>query len=584
MRYFLLAFTLLMNFAAVSQTDFKELIVQLNQETDVEKKTSLFIDVAWEYMLQENDSSLVYARQAYDYATANNYAFGQVISLEMQGLYYESVVNEFEKAIETYLEAIAIAKQKEVDYLDSLHLAIGVLFQQTDNYEKAREYYEMALNEARKSNHYAVIKIALINLGVIYNRMELFTKAESYLKESLAMGLEDTEADDATYNNLGRVLMKQGKYQEAMPYLLLSVANPNAKSDPRYGLHYASLAENMLNLNQTEGIDSLIPILEEYKQLIVSQNERTPVVGSLAALYEAKGDYLLALSNTKNLIEIQDSIALADRNTLIYDLETKYQTQQAKQALEKKEQQQLLYLILAGSGFLIALLLGFFFIKNRKKNALLARQKKMLEATIDEKNILLKETHHRVKNSFQIVSSLLYLQSENMTDKEGQLAIQEAQNRVRSMILMHQKLYNKDRLVGIETQDYFKDLVGDIMESNQDPNKPIETSLDICSKVLDIDTITPLGLIVNELITNVLKHAWPDNNDHKQIHISLVEKNNALLLSVQDNGKGMTSPVKAGSFGVMLIKALAKKLDATLDYLSAKPKGTRAVLEIRKYG
>ena len=140
----------------------------------------LYIDVSWEYMLQESDSSLYYAEEAYNFSKQQEYAFGQVISLEMQGLYYESVAGEFDTAIEVYLEAIALAEKENVDYLDSLHLAIGVLFQQTDNYDKAGEYYELALKEAKDNGHNSVVKIALINLGVIYNRTENYQLAESH--------------------------------------------------------------------------------------------------------------------------------------------------------------------------------------------------------------------------------------------------------------------------------------------------------------------------------------------------------------------------------------------------------------------
>ena len=574
---------LLLPLSLLGQDSIADLKKQLLVETDVAKKTMLFIDVSWEYMLRESDSSLYYAQEAYNFSKQQNYAFGQVISLEMQGLFYESVADEFDKAIEIYLEAIALAEQENVNYLDSLHLAIGVLFQQTDNYDKAGEYYELALEEAKKNGHNAVVKIALINLGVIYNRTGQYQLAEQYLKESLQLPSEDPVADDGAYNNLSQVLMKQNKKEEALNYAIKSVQSPIAKEDMRYAIHYATLAETLIQLNRTEGLDTLVPILEAFKSSIISQNERLPIIKGLADIYQKNGNYEAALISTQELIAVNDSIAIADRNALIYDLETQYQTQQAKQALEKKEQQQLFYLLLAGAGFLIALLLGYFFVKNRRKNALLAKQKQMLEATIDEKNILLKETHHRVKNSFQIVSSLLYLQSENMDDREGQLAIQEAQNRVRSMILIHQKLYNKDRLVGIETQDYFNDLVKDIMETNQNPERPIKTKLDICSKVLDIETITPLGLIVNELITNTLKHAWEEQADNKQLHIALNEANDKMILEVADNGKGMSGKIKDSSFGIKLMKALSKKLNASLDYLTSETGGTKAVLTVLNY-
>jgi two-component sensor histidine kinase len=267
----------------------------------------------------------------------------------------------------------------------------------------------------------------------------------------------------------------------------------------------------------------------------------------------------------------------------VYDLEIKYQTDITKQALEKKQIEQKVYIIIAITGLLLAILLGFFYYKNKKKNNLLAKQKVLLEATIDEKNALLKETHHRVKNSFQIVSSLLYLQSENIQDKEAQIAIREAQNRVRSMVLIHQKLYNKDQLVGINTKEYIEDLTQDIFESHQFTKLPINYSVDVAPMILDIETITPIGLILNELITNVLKHAFDEVDAQSKIHIAFEEQGKNLLLKVSDNGKGMAEDIKEKSFGIKLIKALSKKLKATLIYNGAEPKGTLATLEITRF-
>ena len=206
--------------------------------------------------------------------------------------------------------------------------------------------------------------------------------------------------------------------------------------------------------------------------------------------------------------------------------------------LEAKEKQSKLYSYVAALGLLLALVLGFFFYRNRKQSLKLAKQKALLEATVDEKNVLLKETHHRVKNSFQIVSSLLYLQSQNVEDKEAKIAIKEAENRVRSMVLIHQRLYNKDELIGINTKDYFNDLVGDIFESHQFKSDPVSFQLEVEPLVLDIETITPVGLILNELIINTLKHAFDEVTTKSKIHISFNKQQDHLVLKVIDNGKG----------------------------------------------
>lgn len=310
----------------------------------------------------------------------------------------------------------------------------------------------------------------------------------------------------------------------------------------------------------------------------------------LIDIYKATGRNLEAVAMYEEYITAKDSLLSAEQDKNIADAIQKYETEKKDAQLkvltlesEKAEQQKQLYLFLAFGGILIAGLIGFFLYKNSKKNTLLAKQKKLLEATVDEKNVLLKETHHRVKNSFQIVSSLLYLQSENIEDKEAKLAMKVAQNRVRSMVLIHQKLYSKDQLVGINTKEYFTDLTHDIFESHQFEGNAIEYSLEVESLVLDIETITPLGLILNELITNVLKHAFKPVNEKSGMHIRLKKIGETLQLQVEDNGVGMPSEIKESSFGLQLIKSLSKKLKATLSFQSTPSKGTLAILDMHRF-
>ncbi|MCB0383592.1 MAG: sensor histidine kinase, partial [Psychroserpens sp.] len=307
----------------------------------------------------------------------------------------------------------------------------------------------------------------------------------------------------------------------------------------------------------------------------------------LSKTYQATGDYEKALENYQLLTKTNDSIFNENNIKKQTQQEMQYEFNKTEELnaleLKSKEQQSKLYSYLAGLGLLLALILGFFFYKNRKKNIELAKQKSLLEDTLDEKNTLLKEVHHRVKNSFQIVSSLLYLQSENIEDKEAKIAIKEAENRVRSMVLIHQKLYNKDELVGINAQDYFDDLVHDIFESHQFKSDTISYHLDVEPLILDIETITPVGLILNELIVNTLKHAFNNVTAKSVINIKFNKDGDHLVLKVTDNGQGFEGDIKSTSFGITLMKALSKKLNAALTYKSELNIGTEAKLVIKKY-
>lgn len=383
--------------------------------------------------------------------------------------------------------------------------------------------------------------------------------------------------------------------KEYSPEAILNLKNVIATSDSLNNLNALSNTTTTLAsalIKESKGVEAIpylkrtIYKLDQAKYLVSSSME----YNLLRQIYDSIGDYKNAYTTLLEQKKIEDSIRKKEMYEKVADFEIKYETEKKDAQLKvlalenaKAEQQKKLYSFLALGGLLIAGLIGFFLYKNNKKNKLLAKQKELLEATVDEKNVLLKETHHRVKNSFQIVSSLLYLQSENTQNKEAQLAMKEAQNRVRSMVLIHQKLYSKDQLVGIDTKEYFEDLTHDIFESHLDQENKIKYTLDILPIVLGIDTITPLGLILNELITNVIKHAFTSKAKECIMHIEFKRVGENLQLKVEDNGIGMPTDVKNTSFGIKLIKALAKKPKAILEFQKATPKGTIAVLTIKRF-
>jgi len=306
------------------------------------------------------------------------------------------------------------------------------------------------------------------------------------------------------------------------------------------------------------------------------------VYQKLSSTYEMAGNYEDALLYKNLESELRDQIISDKMLGNIMELEVKYDSENKARQLEKKEaNQKLLYWILASIGIILILVL-FFFQKNRKKNRELASQKVLLEKTVGEKNVLLKETHHRVKNSFQMVSSLLYLQGENVEDEEAKAAIKEAENRVRSMVLIHHKLYNKDQLVGIDTKEYIEDLTKDIFASHFDQTQHLEYALELESIILNVDTITPLGLILNELIINVFKHAF-DQDATGLLKIEFQKKYESLLLTVTDNGNGFSEEKKEYSFGLKLIRALARKFEGQFKIHSTVGKGTTATLQINDF-
>jgi two-component sensor histidine kinase len=180
--------------------------------------------------------------------------------------------------------------------------------------------------------------------------------------------------------------------------------------------------------------------------------------------------------------------------------------------------------------------------------------------------MLVKEIHHRVKNNLQVVSSLLFLQSRYMDDDSAKGAIKIGRARVQAMSLLHQKLYQKDNLQSVNLKAYFLDLGQNLFDTYQLKDHNIEFVTDIDDFEFDIDTLVPLGLITNELISNALKHAFSEDQ-HGWIKLSIKKHGAKIHLQVADNGKGIgftEIPQNSKSLGMELVKSFAEKLGAEL--------------------
>lgn len=182
--------------------------------------------------------------------------------------------------------------------------------------------------------------------------------------------------------------------------------------------------------------------------------------------------------------------------------------------------------------------------------------------TLREKEQLLKEIHHRVKNNLQIVSSLLSLQTENVVDESFLNMIRESKNRINSMALVHEMLYKSKDLNRVELKEYIQSLTQSLISSFSTKKNKVSVVLNIGDNIfLEIDKMIPVGLILNELISNSFKYAFtsPDNNELK---IVLFVSGDLLKLEVCDNGKGIEEPtMKTASLGLQLIRMLSEQLN-----------------------
>jgi PAS domain S-box-containing protein len=192
-----------------------------------------------------------------------------------------------------------------------------------------------------------------------------------------------------------------------------------------------------------------------------------------------------------------------------------------------------------------------------------------IKASLREKEVLLQEIHHRVKNNLQVISSLLDLQSLSIDEPATQELFRESQNRIRSMALVHEKLYQSKDCARINFAEYIENLINYLFRAYGVSDRDIALKLEIDNKVsVNIDTAIPCGLIINELVSNALKHAFPDGKIG-QIGIALhSDESHHFSLMVRDNGKGLPTNFEfksIKSLGLQLVNVLANQLKGKVE-------------------
>ncbi|MEN6573122.1 sensor histidine kinase [Methanobacterium aggregans] len=192
---------------------------------------------------------------------------------------------------------------------------------------------------------------------------------------------------------------------------------------------------------------------------------------------------------------------------------------------------------------------------------------KAKEKALDEKEMLMKEIHHRVKNNLTVISSLLSLQSRYIQDDETKSMFKESQNRARSMALIHERLYKSDNLKSIDFGNYIGDLASELFRTYSLNNGNVKLNVDVDNEFLDVDVAVPLGIIVNEIISNSLKYAFIGNKKG-YISIQFHREEDKFVLNVEDNGNGIPENFNyknSDSLGIKLINSLVEQIEGKME-------------------
>lgn len=438
--------------------------------------------------------------------------------------------SKYEQALEYGLESLRLFEERglsDLDYDFTLYV-VGNLYLALKEHETALAYYEHALAIGERYGFYNNLSDVYISLVDLYAWFSQYEKAEKAGRNALKYAelLNNNFMIMRSWLSLGKLQNLQGKYVSAIESLTNSITIATSDFGDEFYLSQAYEA--------------------------------------LGRAYAGNHEYQLAYQALAKYDELKNRIFTAEADQRTSKLHTEFNVAEKEQTIQLQKNQiakqksvQTLIIIIC-TLLLLYLVLLFKTVKtNRRKNKLLQKQN-------EEKEFLLKEIHHRVKNNLEIVSSLLSLQSSQIEDPNIAEAMEKSQQRVHSMSMIHQKLYQGKSLQTIEMKDYFENL-GSHIVSTYGAEDRVGIHCTMQPLELDVDLAIPIGLIVNELLTNSMKYAFPNKNKGK-IVINLREVKGILYLDVSDNGIGKQDggSVSGTGFGTKLIQLLTQQLDGKM--------------------
>jgi two-component system, sensor histidine kinase PdtaS len=568
-------------------------------------------DKAWEgYFLQaagiihdldnQLDSSLYYFEKTIALAKEMKDTVMEANALGNIGVAYHAR-GYLQPALNYHLAAARLREaSSSKQYLGKSYNNIGLLYRMKKDYSKAMEYLNKSLELKQKDEDEAGMVTTLMNMGSCFQHTGQYDSALAYARNSLnlASQIGDKENEAAATGNIGLALLSLGKTEQAKTYLTKALQLfGNGGNDEEYFSIFQGLSKYYLqkgDLSQSK--DYTLHGLQKARQMQRREQE-VNFLKSLANITKMEGNGQLAFTYLEQATQLNDSllneanIRQMNEMNILYETELKESEIQKLtteglenrlKLLENNRQRNVLMTAFAFAA-VIAIIIGYSLKKNKEKSALLAKQNEIIEKQLKEKEILMGEIHHRVKNNLQIISGLLNLQSRHIADPNALQAVREGRNRVKSIALIHQQLYQRESLTAINLKHYLKDLMQSIDQSFRDSGKEITHQVACPELLLDVEAAVPIGLIVNELVTNSYKHAFHHKNKGIiTLHIEADEP--SMQLIIQDNGDGLPEGFnlqEQKSFGLKMINTLVNKLKAS--FTIEQDSGAKFILHIPNY-
>ncbi|MDE3251548.1 MAG: hypothetical protein KGO92_02005 [Bacteroidota bacterium] len=509
------------------------------------------------------------------------------------GMYQDK--GDFDKAIFYYLEGLVVAKKSE-DPVMMATLANNLAEAYSDAGRPIQftlPYYQEALKYETALENWQYVAMIYANIAQDYLEAGNRSEAERSTVEAIQFLYKSQERSylfGTVSSTIGQVYLGLHKYAKAEKYLsqgydvLDNIGTKDNKLIPLSSL--ARMFYEVNNLEKAEQTAEHLLVLarnyktklflrDGYKVLsdIARQRKQPERALQYFELYKNWNDSLYNERRDKSIENVESRLQLNLKELGIkYEVEKKMlENQQLKQSNIGLQNKSLVAIILS----ILFLVMGLVLLSaNRakgKRNLLLENQKLIIEKQSQEKDTLIREINHRVKNNLQVISSLLNLQANSLQDSKATEALRDSYERIKAISLIHQKLYGFEETASIPLKEYILALFSDLKMVYAATNIDLICNTEPENVSLDVESAVPLGLILNEIITNALKYAYPEKRAGI-LHIHFRElANETYALEVKDDGVGLPEnfdPELSASLGFRIIRELSRQLAGTYQYSS----------------
>ncbi len=463
---------------------------------------------------------------------------------------------------------------KDYEYLSYNKAGVIHLFEK--DYTNAKSLFDRALSLTKEIEDTTVSSEVYINMGIYFGQKKEFNNALEYFKQGarVCSSANKRKGLASAYNNIASTYRFKKDFKRAEEYYMKSL-EIHSEIDNKFGVAaaYNNLALFYFKTYQTQKAKKFYLKSLELAKKIESERIQKKTLFNLYKVHKANAEHEQALEYYTQYAKLNEKSFNEKKSEQIEEIKTRYETKEKENRIKlldaKIEQATIVRnsIIVAASLFLGMLIVSVrAYVQKRKTNLVLTEKNIQIEKRDKEKALLLRELNHRVKNNLQIVSSLLNLQSSKIADETASEAVREGKARIEAMSLIHQKLYGERYYTKIDLNEYLSDLLKKLIYSF---GKNIRLELDIDPVILDIDQTTPLALVVNELITNVIKYAYDGTSEPVLLVSAKEQEGGNLELLVKDNGLGFKEDFAEkpkASFGMRMIESLSRQLDGKISY------------------